>query len=304
MDIQQLRYFVAVAEELHFGRAAERLHVTSSPLSRRIRELEKELGQELFDRRYHQIELTPFGHVFLEPARDVLARFDALAGLAAQAAPAPPARVRVGATPLAPTQVLDLVLETLEKVSPGIELPVTLEPSAGLLGLMATHKLDIAVVHLPVDDPDLGSLALAEYRFAVVMRPGDPLADREELTLGDLADRQMLLTSPKVHPLVMNRLRDHLRSGGVTRIRELPHNDVVQIAAHVAHSDALSLVASSSLAGRVLGESGLVLVRLNDPDLHFQLGVVWPASLEARGGPVVDAVKALRERRGASLTIL
>ncbi|WP_433444223.1 LysR family transcriptional regulator [Nonomuraea sp. CA-141351] len=303
MDIQQLRYFVAVAEELHFGRAAGRLHVTSSPLSRRIRELEKELGADLFDRRYHQVELTPFGRTFLGPVRDVLARFDALPELAAGAAAAP-AVVRVGATPLAPTQVLDLVLETFEKIAPGVELPVTLEPSAGLLGLLAARKLDIAVAHLPVDDPGLASLALAEYRFAVVMRADDPLAGRSELTVGDLADREMLLTSHKVHPLVMNGLRDHLREGGITRIRELPHNDVVQIAAHITHSRALSLATLSTISGRVFGEVGLVLVPLHDPELHFQLGVVWHAREEAKGGPIAEVLAALRERRGDSLIIL
>ncbi|MFG1688691.1 LysR family transcriptional regulator [Nonomuraea sp. NPDC049269] len=303
MDIQQLRYFVAVAEELHFGHAAERLHVTSSPLSRRIRELEKELGKDLFDRGYHQVELTAFGRAFLEPARDVLARFDALADVAA--GPAADADVmRVGATPLAPTQVLDLVLETFEQVSPGIELPVSLEPSAGLLALLATHKLDIAVVHLPVDAPGLDSLALAEYRFAIAMRADDPLAGYARLTLSDLADRQLLLTSFKVHPTVMKGLRDHLREGGVSRIRELPHSDVVQIAAHVTHSRALSLTTPSTIAGRILAETGLVLVPLDDQDLHFRLGIVWPASAAARGGPLANVIAALRERAGDSLTFL
>ncbi|MFD1540964.1 LysR family transcriptional regulator [Nonomuraea guangzhouensis] len=296
MDIQQLRYFVAVAEELHFGHAAERLHVTSSPLSRRIRELEKELGKDLFDRGYHQVELTAFGRAFLEPARDVLARFDALADLAAGPAADASEAVRVGATPLAPTQVLDLVLETFEQVSPGIELPVSLEPSAGLLALLATHKLDIAVVHLPVEAPGLDSLALAEYRFAIAMRADDPLAGHARLTLSDLADRQLLLTSFKVHPTVMKGLRDHLREGGVTRIRELPHSDVVQIAAHVTHSRALSLTTPSTIGGRVLTEAGLVLVPLDDPDLHFRLGIVWPASAAARGGPLASVIAVLRER--------
>ncbi|MCA2225241.1 LysR family transcriptional regulator [Nonomuraea aurantiaca] len=303
MDIQQLRYFVAVAGELHFGRAAERLHVTSSPLSRRIRELEKELGEDLFDRGYHQVELTAFGRAFLEPARDVLARFDALADLAAGPVAVVPT-VRVGATPLAPTQVLDLVLETFERVSPGIELPVSLEPSAGLLALLAAHRLDIAVVHLPVDAPGLDSLALAEYRFAVAMRADDPLAGRDRLTLGDLADRQMLLTSFKVHPLVMKGLRDHLRAGGITRIREMPHSDVVQIAAHITHSRALSLITPNTIAGRVLTESGLALVPLDDPDLHFRLGVAWPAGATDRGGPLASVITALRERAADPLTIL
>ncbi|MEU6715108.1 LysR family transcriptional regulator [Nonomuraea sp. NPDC046802] len=303
MDIQQLRYFVVVAEELHFGRAAERLHVTSSPLSRRIRELEKELGHDLFDRGYHQVELTPFGRTFLDPVRDVLTRFDALPELAAGAAP-PPAVVRVGAAPLASTQILDLVLETFAEVSPGIELPVTLEPSAGLLNLLAARKLDIAVVHLPVDAGGLGSLALAEYRMAVAMRADDPLAGRDRVTLADLADRQMLLTSHKVHPLVMNGVRDHLRAGGVTRIRELPHNDAVQVAAHVTHSRALALTTFSTISGRIFGELGLVLVPLHDPDLHFRLGVVWPASAEARGGPLAKVLDALRRRRGDAPIVL
>ena len=77
VELRQLRYFVAVAEELHFGRAAERLHMSQSPLSRAIRELERELGLVLFVRTTRRVELTPAGTALLERARRALAEIDA-----------------------------------------------------------------------------------------------------------------------------------------------------------------------------------------------------------------------------------
>jgi len=133
MDIQQLRYFVEVAQELHFGRAADRLHITPSPLSRRIRELERELGVELYVRGYHDVQLTEAGQLLLDPARDVLQRFDALKALVrAQASSARPG-LHVGASPLTPPHSLDVLLDTMRSVDARMAGPVVLEPTAQLL---------------------------------------------------------------------------------------------------------------------------------------------------------------------------
>jgi DNA-binding transcriptional LysR family regulator len=121
VDLRQLRYFVAVAEELHFGRAAERLHMSQSPLSRAIRELEQELGVVLFIRTTRHVELTPAGSALLERARRALSELDAAVADARRAAEQDIGVVAVGYTPFSRWQATRIV-ETLERERAGLEL--------------------------------------------------------------------------------------------------------------------------------------------------------------------------------------
>jgi DNA-binding transcriptional LysR family regulator len=296
MDIQQLRYFVAVAEELHFARAADRLHITASPLSRRIRELERELGADLFVRAYHQVQLTRFGHEFLDAATDVLRRFDALRALAAGPdRPARPVR-EIGAAPLAPPPVIDYVMDTFQALYPQYELPITLESSAVLLDKLSTREVDLAIVHLPVPAPHLRAMELSRYDFAVAMRSDDELAARPRIRLDDLVERTLILLSPKVHPAAMNSLRDFLVKRGIKHITDLQHDDAVQLAAHVRRTRSLTLSVNDTRlpATRIFDAPGFALVRLDEPELHFSAGVAWRAEDETADPVLADVIAALR----------
>ncbi|WP_250399262.1 LysR family transcriptional regulator [Streptomyces cellostaticus] len=276
MDIQQIRCFLAVAEEQHFGRAAERLRITPSPLSRRIRDLENELGGALFVRTYHQVRLTPFGERLMEPAREALERFDALRDVPVEGG-ADRRPVRVGAAPLAAPQVTATVQAVLGRHAPGIRTQVELAPSAELLDLLHAAKLDLAVVHFPVPGDDLGRLALATGSYAVAMRADDPLSTRLTVRLADLADRPLTLTSPKVHPVMMGTLRERLRRAGVHDLREVPHSDAVQVAAQVQTTGSRSLIMAGLKhpSSRVFDDPAFTVVRLDEPDLIVEVGVVW-----------------------------
>jgi DNA-binding transcriptional LysR family regulator len=136
MDLQQLRCFLAVAEELHFGRAAERLRLTPSPVSRAVKELERELGAQLFVRRYHDVQLTSTGNELLGRVREIVDSVDGLASLAADAARAEGARerpVRIGGTYLSPPAVFDRFVAVVEEAFPGRQVDVTTAPSSELL---------------------------------------------------------------------------------------------------------------------------------------------------------------------------
>ncbi|MYQ33918.1 LysR family transcriptional regulator [Streptomyces sp. SID4956] len=298
MDIQQLRYFLAVADELHFGKAAERLHITASPLSRRVRELEQELGRDLFIREHHHVELTQFGEVFRGRAQDAVSVFDGLRRLPDEHLDVP--RCRIGAAPLAPAVVLDRVLETYHRVVPDADLPVTLAPSAETLVMLSADRIDLAVVHLPVDTDGVESLLLSRAPYAVAMRSDDDLADRSSLRLRDLRRRQVLVTSAKVHPQVMGETRSALLEAGVTRLVQLPHNDVVQMAAHVLRTGALSLtvMGADTPATRIFAPPHFTVVPLDEPTLVLRAGMAWRAGAESRVPGLRSVVESLRTRYG------
>jgi DNA-binding transcriptional LysR family regulator len=145
VELRQLRYFVAVAEELHFGRAAERLHMSQSPLSRAIRELESELGLVLFVRTTRRVELTPAGSALLERARLALAEIDAAVDDARRAAEPDGGILGVGYTPFTRMQAMQIA-EELERERPELELRFEEDVTPELLRQIASHELTAAVV--------------------------------------------------------------------------------------------------------------------------------------------------------------
>jgi DNA-binding transcriptional LysR family regulator len=145
VELRQLRYFVAVAEELHFGRAAERLHMSQSPLSRSIRELERDLGVVLFVRTTRRVELTAAGSVLLERARRALAEIDGAIAAAQRAAGVDGEVLRIGYGPLSReigTRVADAIRTDLPERDLLLEEEVTPES----LRRVGAHQLTAAVV--------------------------------------------------------------------------------------------------------------------------------------------------------------
>ncbi len=145
VELRQLRYFVAVAEELHFGRAAERLHMSQSPLSRAIRELERELGVVLFVRTTRRVELTPAGSLLLERARRALAEIDGAVADARRVTRSGDGALRVGYGPFngaAATRIVEVLRAGRPELNPRLEQELTLDS----LRRVAGHELAAAVV--------------------------------------------------------------------------------------------------------------------------------------------------------------
>ncbi|MFI0977187.1 LysR substrate-binding domain-containing protein [Streptomyces sp. NPDC021093] len=188
MELRTLRYFVAVAEELHFGRAATRLHMSQPPLSRAIRQLEAEVGATLLDRSSAGVALTPVGAVLLDEARALLERADRVRVRVAAAAGAATLTVGVlgdstdpGATRLA---------GAFRRRHPRVEVRVRetdlTDPTCGLhAGLV-----DIALTRRPFDETGLSVHELRADPVGALLRADDPLAGRDRVTLADLADRR------------------------------------------------------------------------------------------------------------------
>jgi DNA-binding transcriptional LysR family regulator len=277
VDVHQLRCFVTVAEELHFARAAERLHLTPSPVSRAVKDLERELGTDLFHRRYHEVQLTSAGEQLLPRARRLLTEFDTLKSEARAAASAAPDVLHVGGTHLAPPRLFDQVVEIAEKVADGRRVDVHIGSSAELLPDVESGALELALVHLPLDAPDLDSLTIARYQFMVAMRADDPLAAAGSLRLTELSDRTFAFASSKVQPVAMDRLHRHLEAAGIRRFHQLPDHNAALLASHLRNSRsvALTLAPSSGGASKVFDDPAFAVVPIEDEQLEFTVGVTW-----------------------------
>lgn len=187
LDLRLLRYFVAAAEEMHFGRAAARLFVTQQTLSAQIAKLEADLDVTLFTRSSRKVEITAAGSALLHESRDLLrhaeatrARVMRLKNLTA---------VRVGVHVTAFTETTSRLLQRFSKAHPDITVHVETygldKPAAGLLD----GSTDIAVVRPPVAAPDLDFRILTEESRVFVLPADDPFAGRAFLTLDDVIDR-------------------------------------------------------------------------------------------------------------------
>lgn len=297
MEIHHLRCFDAVATELHFGRAAERLHVSPSPVSRAVKELERELGADLFVRHYHRVELTAVGAALAPRVRSVL---DELADIAlvAHSDDADRARVlRVGGTYLAPPAAMDEFVDLVREVAAGREVSVTSSPSSDLLPLVQQGHLDLAMVHLPVARRGLVTLETAQYAFAVAMRVTDPLADRAVVTLQDLRDRAVVVGPPTPQPDAMEGLLDTLRRA-VGDLVQIADTDTVHLASHVRRTGDLTLTLDPTTGGgaRVFDDPAFAVRPMADGALRFSLGLAWRKAAMARDPFLRAFVAAARQR--------
>jgi DNA-binding transcriptional LysR family regulator len=195
LEVRQLRYFVAVAEELHFGRAAGRLGMAQPPLSRAIRDLERQLGVALLERTTRQVRLTAAGEVLLRDARTALEAVAAAARRAREAGrPSPRLRVALKADVdggLLP-QILDAYCADNAALPPELVLGRFGEQPQAL----RDGRADVGLVLCPFDDHGLDSEPLLTEPVLVALAAADPLAARTRLCLADLAGRRLPGGSP------------------------------------------------------------------------------------------------------------
>ncbi|WP_030255370.1 MULTISPECIES: LysR family transcriptional regulator [Streptomyces] len=213
MELRQLRCFVAVAEELHFGRAAERLLLGQPAVSQQVKSLERELKVPLFDRSPRYVRLTPAGERFLPAARDVLAAEDAARALAADLAA--PAVLRLG-TITGLGERLDQILDTYQRRAPGVRVELHAVPVRERLARLADGRLDAAFVRGAMADssPELRFLPIWQDELLLALPARHPLADRPEVDLADLADLPLRLTEHRNHPALVDLVMDACRQAG------------------------------------------------------------------------------------------
>jgi DNA-binding transcriptional LysR family regulator len=188
LDLRKVRYFVAVAEELHFGRAAERLHIAQPALSRQIRALEQDVNALLFVRDRRHTSLTPAGEQLLREARSLLAAADA-AYLRVAAAAAPARVVTVG---FMPGIVVTPAIRELASAHPDLQVRLLRTSWHDQVDVLHDGRADLSIVRLPIDQSGLKVQPLFEEPRVVIVAGSHRLASRESISIEDLAGDDLL----------------------------------------------------------------------------------------------------------------
>lgn len=256
MELRHLHYFVAVAEELHFGRAAARLHMAQPPLSRQIQVLERELGVALFVRRNRRVELTTAGQVFIEGARRTLETADVAVRDAQRAARGEIGRLALGFVGSATYSVLSSLLRAFRMRYPAVELSLHAMTTQEQVTAFQQRSIHIGILRPPVGERMLALRTVVREPLVAVLPASHPLAQSERVPLAALADESLILypraDGPGIHDAIVSLC---LQAGFTPRI--------VQEAAEM-----------TTIAGLVAGGIGIALVIASIEHLH-SWGVVY-----------------------------
>lgn len=184
LTLRQLRYFEALAQHGHFGRAAEACSVSQPALSLQIRDLEQSLGTELFERGPRQVRLTPFGEEFAPRVRDILRAVDELGDLARASRSWLSGRLRIGIIPTVAPYLLPAIVGRLNALHPALDIHVRETLTAKLIRELAEGRLDAAILALPVSEPSFAEAPILAEEFLLVRSAedaGKPVPSSERL---------------------------------------------------------------------------------------------------------------------------
>lgn len=234
MELRHLRYFVAVAEELSFTRAAARLRTAQPSLSQQIRHLEESVGAKLLDRSRQHVALTNAGRIFLQQAKDILARVEHARRLAKQAAEGRANELSVGTFPSADVRILPALRPLVAEHMPDLRLILhskyAVEPIAGL----QSGTLDVAFVRGPLEADGLESIELLREQLVIVLPSHHALARRKAIPVKSLDDLPCITMerrlSPALHDAAVDLYREaRIRMHAVSRADNvLGHLKLVQ----------------------------------------------------------------------------
>lgn len=194
LEIRHLRYFLAVAEEGHFGRGAKRVHVAQPAVSRQIRQLEEELGVQLFRRLQPKVQLTGAGHCFLEKTRSFLKNLELAVEEIRQVSRLNIGRIRVGYVDMAfYSGDLPEKIRRFQNQNPGIDIELVPHTSVEQIELLQTGSIDLGLIYQePSPSLNLNSRKLSSEPLTVAVHHGNGLARRSSVSLSELRDQSFV----------------------------------------------------------------------------------------------------------------
>lgn len=298
MELRHLRYFIAVAEELHFGRAAERLGISQPPLSQQIQALEEEIGARLFERTNRRVELTDAGRLFLDESRQVLAQVDKAVLLARRAHLGELGELKIGFTSSAPfTSTIPSSIHAFRKAYPDVHLDLQEMSSRQVLKALLEESLQVGVIR-PLALPDaVHWVELFREPLVAVLRADHPLAVGSEdgLAIAALAEEPFVFFPRSYGTGLYDQVIALTRQAGFSPRIAQEASEAMTIIGLVSAGLGVSILPASFRRTRV---DGVVYRTLSDPEATT---AVWLVRRQNEGSPLALSFIDLVTREAASL---
>lgn len=274
MDIQQLRYTVALSQELHFNRAAARVHVTQPTLSQGIKKLEDEIGTRLFERSPQAVRLTAAGKVFLPYAISILDQLNKGIDAVRHESKEISGVLKIGAIPTICPYLIPPTLIKVRREAPKLRVELYEEKTADILEHLKSGFLDLGVLALPINDSTLSARSIGEESFFVALSRKHPLAGRSKLTIKEVVNDRLLILQ-----------EGHCFGDQTMEVCKLQRNDPQVVFQGSSLTSVIKLAAAGDgvtfvpkMATLTNKEPGVKYIPLSAPAPQREIGVIWRAS--------------------------
>lgn len=271
-ELRHLRYFVAVAEELHFGRAAARLGIAQPPLSQQIKRLEERLGVELFRRTRRSVELTDSGAALLPAARDLLAQAARVEQSVRRSAAGTTGTIQLGFVGSAAHELLPTLLRRFRERYPDASVVPSELSTTEQIAAIVRGALDAGLVRLPVESPDVATLRLLEEPLVIALPDFHRLASRRRLPLAALANEPFVMWGRPLNPPFHDEVIAACHDAGFSPNVVQEAGEIPTIVSLVAAGLGVALVPASMEQVR---SDGVVYLPVQGPGVTIALALAW-----------------------------
>ena len=287
LNLTRLRYFVAVAQELHFGRAASRLGMSQPPLSHHIQALEKEVGAKLLFRSSRRVSLTASGRILLDQASQLLEHAERVSHVMQGVGAGEFGDLFIGCVPSALYDVLPRVATAYRKQHPGVQLVLREGHTADLMQAITEGRLDAALVWRSVARPPLASQVVLKESFSAIVPTAHRFAKAKSLSLQDLASEPLILPPRKISPYHYDHILASFTQRGLHPRLEYEVATILSQIGFVASGFGIAIAPNFA---RKLATEGIVVIGIKEEMPPVMLSLVWN---EDRATPQVAQLRRI-----------
>jgi DNA-binding transcriptional LysR family regulator len=272
MELRHLRYFVAVADELHFGRAAERLHIAQPPLSQQIKQLENELGFDLFYRTKRSVVLTEAGGVFLAEVRKIFMQLEQAVQVGQQTSRGEVGKLVIGFVSSTAYNVLPDILRKFRRDVPGVTLELHELTTNEQYSRLSDRRIDIGFVRPPVNEVACCTETVFWEALIVALPEGHHLANQADVVVNSLRNEQFILFPRHFSPGLYDAIISVCQQAGFSPMVTQEAIQMQTIVSLVAGQMGVAIVPASL---QRLQRQGVVYKEMRDPMPEVATNVIW-----------------------------